>query len=431
MLDVKLIRKEPDMVRRALEARGEAADLDWYLQQDRELRSVTHEFEEVRAEQNRLSKQIGQLRRDGEDASAAMTAVAELKSKSKFLSERQGVLQADLERILLRLPNLCAEDVPVGKSDEDNEIVDSWGELRRFEDFEPKPHWDLGSDLGQYDPALTGKVAGSGFTMLFGQLAQLERALWGFMLDLHTREHGYTEVSPPYLVRSHCLVGTSQLPKFEGDMYAVGEEDDLYLIPTAEVPLTNVHREEILEPGRLPIRYCAFTPCFRRESGAAGRDTRGMVRVHQFHKVELMSYVLPEDSEAEQLRIREHAETVLRKLELPYRVLKLCTGDTGFGARRTFDLEVHSPGLDRYLEVSSISTFGDFQARRAGIRFRREAGAKPEFAHTLNGSGLALPRVIVAVMENYQRADGSIEIPDVLRPYMGWQAEIARPRTSS
>lgn len=431
MLDVKLIRKHPDDVRRALAARGDTADLDWYLQQDRELRSVTHEVEQVRAEQNRLSKTIGEKKRAGEDAEAELSAVAELKAKVKFLSERQGVLQADLERILLRLPNVCSDDVPVGRSDEDNELVGEWGTPRHFEDFDAVPHWELGERLGLYDQELTGRLSGSGFTMLFGELAQLERALWGFMLDLHTREHGYQEVSPPYLVRGHCLVGTGQLPKFEGDMYEVGEDDDLFLIPTAEVPLTNVHREQLLEPDTLPIRYVALTPCFRREAGAAGRETRGMVRVHQFHKVELMSYTTPEESEAEQLRIREHAETVLQKLKLPYRILKLCTGDTGFAARRTFDLEVWSPGMERWLEVSSISTYGDFQARRAGIRYRPEAGAKPQFVHTLNGSGLALARMIVAVMENGQRADGSIEIPDVLRPYMGWRSEIAAPSASS
>jgi seryl-tRNA synthetase len=308
----------------------------------------------------------------------------------------------------------------VGTSSADNVTDAVWGEKPTF-DFAPKPHWELASALGLFHAEDAGKISGSGFSLMTGRLAQLERALWNYMLDLHTREHGYTEVNVPYLVKGHCLEGCGQFPKFEDEVYRLAD-DDLYLIPTAEVPLTNIHRKEILDPKDLPVRYAAFSPCFRREAGAAGRDTRGLIRMHQFHKVELMAYTLPEESDAELLRIRTHAEQILRNLKLHYRVLLLCTGDMSFTSRKTYDLELWAPGVGGWLEVSSVSTFGDFQARRAGIRVKRDG--KTELVHTLNGSGVALPRLLIALLETYQRADGSVVIPEVLRPYMGWKTEI-------
>ena len=423
MLDFNEIRRDPERVRRGLLAKGEVADIDWFLQLDKDFREVVTNLERLRADQNRLSPEIGRKKRAGEDASVELAEVAELKSKQKHLAERKTLLEEDLKKLLLRLPNLPADDVPVGQSAADNQVVATWGEPRQLE-FTPKAHWDVGGDLGLLDTDRAAKLSGAGFSLLFGPLAQLERALWNYMLDLHTREHGYREVAAPYLVLGDTLEGTGQLPKFEAEMYRC-RDDDLWLIPTAEVPLTNVHRREIVAEDALPIRYTAFTPCFRREAGAAGADTRGLIRMHQFHKVELMSYTRPEDSDAELLRIRENAETILRNLGLPYRVLLLCTGDSSFASRKTFDLEVWAPGCERWLEVSSVSTFGDFQARRAGLRFRRADGGKPEYLHTLNGSGLALPRVLVAILETYQREDGSVEVPDVLRPYLGWRTELS------
>lgn len=422
MLDVNLIRKQPDLVRKGLADKGETGDsLEWFLQRDKELRELVHEHETLRAEQNKLSQAIGQKKGKGEDAAAEMASVAQLKGRQKELADKADVLKADLNKLLLRLPNLAASDVPVGDVAA-NRVELTWGDEPKF-DFQAKPHWDLGAALKMFDAEAAARIGGSGFSLLCGGLAQLERALINYMLDLHTREHGYTEVNVPYMVKEHCLEGCGQLPKFEEEMYRC-RDDELYLIPTAEVPLTNIHREKILTEAELPIRYCAFSPCFRREAGAAGKDTRGLLRMHQFHKVELMAYTTQEGSEEELLRIRTNAETVLRNLKLRYRVLLLSTGDMSFASRRTYDLELWAPGVGNWLEVSSVSTFGDFQARRAGIRYRNAKTNKVEFAHTLNGSGVALPRLLIAVIENYQRADGSVVVPDVLRPYMGWKAEI-------
>jgi len=326
MLDVSLIRREPDLVRRGLEAKGEVADIDWFLQLDKDFRQVVTELEQMRARQNTLSPEIGRKKRGGEDASAELAEVAELKAKQKHLSERKDNLASDLKKILMRLPNLAMDDVPVGHGEAQNEVVDTWGEPRTLA-FEAKAHWDLGDDLALLDSQRAAKLSGAGFSLMFGPLAQLERALWNYMLDLHTREHGYREVAVPYLVLGSTLEGTGQLPKLEAEMYGC-KDDDLWLIPTAEVPLTNIHRKEILAEVDLPIRYTGFTPCFRREAGAAGADTRGLIRMHQFHKVELVVYSKPEESDAELLRIRQNAETVLQNLGLPYRVLLLCTGDT-------------------------------------------------------------------------------------------------------
>jgi len=420
MLDPAFIRKNPDAVRKGLADKGESGDFDWYLQLDKDRRTVLTEKEKAAAGQNRVSAAIGAKKKRGEDCADEMAEAEALKAELKRLEEREAVLKQDLIRILMRMPNLCAADVPVGATAEQNVVESTWGEKPEF-DFQPKPHWDIGQALGMFHPEAAGKVSGNGFSLMTGGFAQLERALWNYMLDLHTREHGYTEVAPPYMVRPHSLEGCGQLPKLEAEMYRL-RDDELYMIPTAEVPVTNIHRQEILPAESLPRRYAAFSPCFRREAGAAGRDTRGLIRMHQFHKVELMAHVVPEESDAELLRIRGHAEAVLRNLKLHYRVVLLCTGDTSFASRKTYDLELWAPGVGAWLEVSSVSTFGDFQARRAGIRFRRDG--KTELVHTLNGSGVALPRLLIAVIESGQRADGSVVIPEVLRPYMGWKAEL-------
>jgi seryl-tRNA synthetase len=422
MLDPNFIRKNTDLVRKGLADKGESGEsLEWFIQRDKEWRAAQKEQNDIEQERNALSKVIGGKKQKGEDAGVEMAKVTELNVKYKAVSERSDALKEDLRTLLMRMPNLAAADVPVGDATA-NRVEATWGDEPKF-DFAPKPHWELGAALKTLDSEAAAKLSGSGFSVMSGGFAQLERALINYMLDLHTREHGYVEVNVPYMVKQHCLEGCGQLPKFEDEMYRC-RDDDLYLIPTAEVPLTNIHREKILAEADLPIRYCAFSPCFRREAGAAGKDTRGLIRMHQFHKVELMAYTTPEASDAELLRIRTNAETVLRNLKLRHRAVLLSTGDMSFGSRKTFDLELWAPGVGAWLEVSSVSTFGDFQARRAGIRYRNEKTKKVEFAHTLNGSGVALPRLLIALIETYQRADGSIAIPDVLRPYMGWKPEI-------
>lgn len=422
MLDVNLIRKQPELVRKGLTDKGETVEsLEWFIQRDKEYRKVTTEEEQLAAQLKKISELIGAKVQRGEDAAADRASVGDLKTKLKELSEQKERSKEDLRKLLMRMPNLAASDVPVGDADQ-NRVEATWGDEPSF-DFAPKPHWDLGKALKMFDADAAARISGSGFSLMTGQFAQLERALVNYMLDLHTREHGYVEANVPYLVKGHCLEGCGQLPKFEAEMYRC-RDDDLFLIPTAEVPLTNVHRDTILEEADLPIRFCAFSPCFRREAGAAGKDTRGLIRMHQFHKVELMAYTTAEASDEELLRIRANAETVLRNLKLRYRVVLLSTRDMSFASRRTYDLELWAPGVGTWLEVSSVSTFGDFQARRAGIRYRSAKTRKVEFAHTLNGSGVALPRLLIAILETYQRADGSVQVPDVLRPYMGWKTEI-------
>jgi seryl-tRNA synthetase len=422
MLDVNLIRKQPDFVRKGFADKGDTGEsLEWFIQRDKELRVLTDELGKNNAEQKKLTEAIFQKKKDGQDAAAELAAKAQLETRGKEVAEQEKRLKADLNTLRMRMPNLAAPDVPVGDATA-NRVELTWGDEPKF-DFAPKPHWDVGSALKMFDAEAAAKISGSGFSLLTGGLAQLERALINYMLDLHTREHGYTEVNVPYMVREHCLEGCGQLPKFEDEMYRC-RDDELYLIPTAEVPLTNMHREKILAETDLPARYCAFSPCFRREAGAAGKDTRGLIRVHQFHKVELMAYTTAEGSDEELMRIRTNAETVLRNLKLRYRVLLLATRDMSVNSKKTFDLELWAPGVGTWLEVSSVSTFGDFQARRAGIRYRSTKTGKVEFAHTLNGSGVALPRLLIAIIESYQRADGSVVVPDVLRPYMGWKTEI-------
>ena len=425
MLDVNLIRKQPDVVRKGLADKGETGEaLEWFLQRDKEYRKLVTEEEQLASQQKKLGDALAVKMKSGEDAAADKATLADLKTKRKEFSDKAETLKEDLRKLLMRMPNLAAADVPVGDATA-NRVDATWGDEPTF-DFKPKAHWDLGAALKMFDPEAAGKIGGSGFSVLTGGLAQLERALVNYMLDLHTREHGYVEANVPYLVKEHCLEGCGQLPKFEDEMYRC-RDDELYLIPTAEVPLTNIHREKILAEADLPLRYCAFSPCFRREAGAAGKDTRGLIRMHQFHKVELMSYAMPEASDLEQLRIRENAETVLKNLKLRHRAVLLSTRDMSFGSRKTFDLELWAPGVATWLEVSSVSTFGDFQARRAGIRYRSAKTGKVEYCHTLNGSGVALPRLVIALLETYQRADGSVTIPEILRPYMGWKTEMRKP----
>ena len=409
MLPLELIRRDPDAVRRAAELKGERAPVDEILDVDRLWRESTTRAENLRAEQNQLSKQFGQSR--DQSLLPRMKALAD---DSKAAGDEAGDLRKRLDSLLLEVPNLFHESVPVGETEAENAVHREWQAKREFA-FAPRPHYEL--EVG-FDFERAAKVSGSRFSFLVGPVARLERALVQFMLDVHTREHGYTEVSPPYLVNSASMTGTANLPKFADDSFRV-EERDLWLVPTAEVPITNMHRDEILEPADLPRRYVAFSPCFRSEAGAAGKDTRGYIRQHQFHKVEMVKLCTPETSMDEFEGLTADAESILQKLGLHYRVLLMCTGDMGFAQYKKYDLEVWAPGVGRYLEVSSCSVFNDFQARRANLRYRPAAGEAPRFLHTINGSGLATIRVVDAVLENYQQQDGSVLVPEVLRPYMG------------
>jgi seryl-tRNA synthetase len=419
MLDIRLIRERPDDVREGLRKVGSDVDLDAVLALDERVRKLKNDSQTVAAEQNRLSKEIGRAPTP-EAREQAKAAGAALKSKLEAMSAELAEAEAQIDAKLLELPNLPHPSVPIGKDDSENKIVREEGKKRGF-DFEPQPHWDLGTKLGLIDFDRGVKVSGSRFYMLRGAGARLQRALITFMLDLHTTKHGYTEILPPYMVRREALVGTGNLPKFGENLYRDAVED-FWFIPTAEVPVTNLYREEILDGEALPIYHVAYTACFRREQMAAGRDTRGIKRGHQFDKVELVKFVRPETSMDELRMLLRDAEDVLAALELPYRVIEMCTGDLSFSAMVKFDLEVWAPGCNEWLEVSSCSNFGDFQARRAKIRFRdKEAAGKDKnrFVHTLNGSGLALPRTLIAVLETYQRKDGKIDVPQALRPYMG------------
>ncbi len=434
MLNLDLIRRQPDLVRQALAKRGdEEAPLDQVLALDALRRALIQEADALRARRNEVSQEIGRLTRQpglsqGDLAGHIATIRAEMRQAGERLDdldEQVRALEEELDIILLTIPNLPAADVPLGQGEEDNRVVRTWGQPREFS-FPPKPHWELGEALGILDLQRGAKVSGSRFFILRGAGARLERALVSWMMDLHTEGHGYTEIAPPYLVRRETMVGSGNLPKFADNLYH-DEEDDLWLIPTAEVPITNLHREEILGPEALPRNYVACTPCFRREKAAAGRDTRGIKRVHQFNKVEMYKLVAPETSEAELERLVADAEDVCQRLGLPYRVLQLCTGDLGFPSAKTYDIEVWAAGCREWLEVSSCSNCTDFQARRARIRYRPSKESRPQYVHTLNGSGLALPRVVIAILENYQRADGSIVIPEALRPYTGFDTIPARP----
>ncbi len=417
MIDVRLIRTEPERVRAELAKVGyPAAEFDALVAADRRRREAITALEQLRAERTQASNAIRRLA-DPAESERAIAAMRALGVRIAAAEQADAEAEAEFERRMLEVPNLPHPAVPVGPDESANVVVRSEGTPRAF-DFTPLPHWELGPRLGLIDFERGVKIAGTRFYVLTGAGARLQRALITFMLDLHTREHGYTEVYPPAMVKAACLVGTGQLPKFADTMYRDAEEDR-WFVPTAEVPVTNLYRDEILDGARLPIRHVAYTPCFRREKMSAGRDVRGIKRGHQFDKVELVKFVRPETSDAELESLLADAEDVCRRLGFAWRVVQMCTGDLSFTAAIKFDIEVWAPGCGEWLEVSSCSSFGDFQARRANIRFRRAPGAKPELVHTLNGSGLALPRVLIALLETYQRADGSIVVPEVLRPYVG------------
>ena len=423
MLDTKFIRDNLDQAEAALATRGGNISLSGFRELDIKRRSLLTESETLKALKNSVSEEIAKVK----DKSTVKDKIAEMKevsAKIKGFDDELKTVDEELNTLLMTIPNLPHPTTPVGKSEDENVVVRSWGSLPKMA-FEPKPHWDLAEDLDILDFERAAKITGARFCLSKGAGARLERALISFMLDLHTTEHGYTEVLPPFMVNRASMTGTGQLPKFEEDLFRLVDPDFL-LIPTAEVPVTNIHRDEILKKSDLPISYTAHTPCFRREAGSYGKDTRGLIRQHQFNKVELVKFVHPDESQAELEKLTSHAEKVLQLLELPYRVMALCSGDIGFSACKTYDLEVWLPSQNTYREISSCSSFGDFQARRAGIRFREDEKSKPEFVHTLNGSGLAVGRTLVAILENYQQADGSIVIPTALRPYMGGMEKITK-----
>ncbi|MFU1997048.1 serine--tRNA ligase [Priestia megaterium] len=425
MLDLKFLRANFNEVKEKLKFRGEdLTDLGRFEELDAKRRELIAQTEELKSKRNEVSQQIAQLKREKQDADHLIVEMREVGDRVKQLDEELRSVEEELELLLLSIPNVPHESTPVGETEDDNIEVRKWGEIKQF-DFEPKPHWDLGTDLNILDFERASKVTGSRFVFYKGLGARLERALINFMMDLHMDEHGYEEILPPYMVNRTSMTGTGQLPKFEEDAFKIKEED-YFLIPTAEVPVTNLHRDEILSGDQLPIAYTAYSACFRSEAGSAGRDTRGLIRQHQFNKVELVRFVKPEDSYDELEKLTGHAEKVLQLLGLPYRVLSMCTADLGFTAAKKYDIEVWIPSYETYREISSCSNFESFQARRANIRFRRDTKAKPEHVHTLNGSGLAIGRTVAAILENYQQEDGSIQIPEVLRPYMGNKEFISK-----
>jgi len=413
MLDIKLIRENPELVRQALEKRGDTFALDSILEIDGRYRSLLRQTEELRAKHNEASKQLSKSKEKPPQFIAQMRQLGEQVSS---LQQQTREAKANLDSLLLELPNIPHPSVPSGRGEGDNVVVRTWGKPREFS-FKPLPHWELGEKLGIIDFHQGVKLSGTRFYVLKGLGARLQRALISFMLDVHVNEHGYKEIYPPFMVKRECMVGSGNLPKFGDNLYH-DEEDDFWFIPTAEVPLTNLHRDEILSADSLPLHYVAYTPCFRREKMAAGTDTRGIKRGHQFDKVELYKVTNPESSDEELEKLVADAEDICRKLDIPHRVVQLCTGDLGFAACKTYDIEMWAAGCAEWLEVSSCSNCGDFQARRANIRYRPEPGTKPQLVHTLNGSGLALPRVLIAVLENYQQADGTVLIPEVLEPYL-------------
>ncbi len=439
MLDLGFVRGNLEKVEEKLRARGAdpAALLGDFRALDQRRREAITQAEQLKARRNELSQQVGVRKKAGENADDLMEETRTLKVKLDELDTAAATLDEEMRLSLSRIPNLTRDDVPVGSSEEDNKVVKTWGEKPQF-DFEAKPHWELGEALGILDLERAAKLSGARFAVYMGAGARLERALIGFMLDTHTEKHGYTEVLPPFMVNSKSLFGTGQLPKFAEDLFQCSDgnadavsrgeykDNDHWLIPTAEVPVTNLYRDEILDEARLPISLTAYTPCFRAEAGAYGKDVRGIIRQHQFQKVELVKFARPEESDAEHEKLTHDAEEILEALKLPYRRVLLCTGDTGFSSSKTFDLEVWLPGQQLYREISSCSNFDGFQARRANIRYKPAGKGKSEFVHTLNGSGLAVGRTWLAILENYQQADGSVVVPDVLRPYMGGLERIKR-----
>lgn len=425
MLDVKILRNDYARVEEALNNRGKSLDLiAGFPQLDERRRALLQETETLKSRRNTVSAEVAKRKKNKEDAEELILEMREVGDRIKALDDEVRELEASIEELTMSIPNIPHSSVPVGASEEQNEEIRRWSEPRTF-DFTPKAHWDIALELGILDFEAGAKVTGSRFTFYKGLGARLERALINFMMDVHSGDHGYEEMLPPYIVNRDSLYGTGQLPKFEEDLFKL-TESDYYLIPTAEVPVTNYHREEILSAEELPKKYVAYSSCFRSEAGAAGRDTRGLIRQHQFNKVEMIKIVHPDSSYEELEQMTANAERILQLLKLPYRVLALCTGDLGFTAAKTYDLEVWLPESGMYREISSCSNVEDFQARRANIRYRPEPKAKPEFVHTLNGSGLAVGRTVAAILENYQREDGSVEIPEVLRPYMGNVQEITK-----
>lgn len=414
---MKFVRENPELVMDAMRKRNANVNLDEFLELEKKRRELTLQVEALKSQRNAASQEIGKMKKAGENADAQMAEVRALGDKIAEDDKELKDIEARLKEILMTIPNMPAADTPVGSSDADNPVVRTWREPAKFA-FEPQAHWDIGEKLNILDVERAGKVSGTRFTFYRGLGSRLERSVINFFLDIHTGENGYTEFFPPFIVNKDSMQGTGQLPKFAEDMFKL-EGLDYYLIPTAEVPITNLHRDEILSGDDLPLCYTAYSACFRAEAGSAGRDTRGLIRQHQFNKVELVKFTKPEDSWDELEKLTANAEKVLQLLELPYRVVRLCTGDIGFSSAATYDLEVWLPAANCYREISSCSNFLDFQARRANIRFRRDTKSKPEFVHTLNGSGVAVGRTVAAILENYQQADGSVIVPKVLRPYMG------------
>ena len=418
MLDIKRIRMELEDIKKAMSKRGEADfDLDKVVELDEQRREFLKDVEVLKMEQNASSKEIPKLKKEGKDTAELMQKLKESSDKIKEIDEKVKAVDEELRYILLRIPNVPHADVPRGDTDDDNVEVWKWSEPTKFE-YEPKAHWDIGTDLAILDFETAGKITGSRFTLYRGLGARLERAIINFFLDTHTSEHSYVEILPPFMANANSMTGTGQLPKFGEDMFKL-EGKEYYLVPTAEVPVTNIHANEIMDGESLPVHYCAYTPCFRAEAGSAGRDTRGLIRQHQFNKVELVKFTKPEESYAELESLVKNAEAVLQKLGIPYRVVKICSGDLGFTAAFKYDIEVWMPSYGRYVEISSCSNFEDFQARRANIRFKRDKSSKAEYVHTLNGSGVAVGRTVAAILENFQQADGSVVVPEALRPYLG------------
>ncbi len=416
MLDLKYIKEHPEEVKKGMKAKGVDVKLDEFLAIEEKRRQVLQEVEALKHERNQGNDEISASKKLGKDASAKIEAMKIISQKIDDFNVKMGDIDKKILDFMLNIPNLSHETVPMGSA-ASNKVVKEWGKPPIFS-FNPKSHIELGESLGYFSFVQAGKIAGSGFSLLKGSGARLERALINFMLDFHTEKHSYTEIAPPYLVNRNSMLGTGQLPKLEEDMYYL-KDDDLFLIPTAEVPVTNLHRDEVLEEEQLPIKYAAYTACFRREAGSYGKDTRGLIRVHQFDKVELVKFAHPEKSFEELETLRRDAEEILEALGLPYRVVLLASGDLSFAAAKCYDLEVWAPGTGKWLEVSSCSNFTDFQARRINIRYRPKGGGKPALVHTLNASGVALPRTMIGILENFQKKDGTIEIPEVLKPYLG------------
>mgnify|MGYP000182061114 CR=1 FL=1 len=429
MLDLRFIRRNPELVQDALNRRGEDVSIQEFLQLDEERRSVIQDVEELRRQRNQASEEVAQLKKEGEEASERIDQLSRISDRIKELEATKKDREERLQEMRLAIPNIPEDVVPTGDSDEDNIEVRRWGELPSFS-FEPKPHWELGPELGGLDFERAAKITGSRFAVYWSWAARLERALINFMLELQTQRNGYTEVLPPFIVNSDSMRGTGQLPKFEEDLFSL-EDWDYYLIPTAEVPLINLHMNEVIPEEDLPLAYTAFTPCFRSEAGSYGKDTKGLIRQHQFNKVELVRFAHPGDSDNQLEILLRHAEAVLRELELPYRVVTLCTGDLGFSASKTYDVEIWLPGQNAFREISSCSNCGDFQARRSNIRYKPRDAKGSELLHTLNGSGMAVGRTLLAILENNQQEDGSVVIPRALRPYMGGRERIDPPGTGT